>query len=55
MHSETHLDIHKKFFFHISIITVMHEHILLKLTIINVYENLDSVYRVFFLLPGGEV
>ena len=51
--SETHLDIHKKCSFQILIITVMHEHILLKLAIINLYENLHSGYRVFYSRGGG--
>jgi len=53
MLSETRVGIHIKCFFQILIRTVMHEYILLKLTIINLYENLWSTFRVFYSRGGG--
>lgn len=53
MSSETRVDIYTKCFFHILIRTVIHEYILLKLTIINLYENLRNTFRVFYSRGGG--
>lgn len=53
MRSENRVSIHIKGFFQILIRTVVHEYVLLKLTIINLYENLRNSFRVFYSRGGG--
>jgi hypothetical protein len=53
MRSETRIGIHIKCSIQILIVSVMHEYIWLKLTIINLYENLRSTLRVFYSREVG--